>query len=78
MIRVKKVFPMQPAWESGQFQEGDILIGAGGQALSGLTLRQVNTYFTKLMSSSCHFDRASNVKIGVECQICQIFYIIIF
>jgi len=40
LIRVKKVFPMQPAWESGQFQEGDILIGAGGQALSGLTLRQ--------------------------------------
>ena len=31
---------MQPAWESGQFQEGDILISAGGQPLSGLTLRQ--------------------------------------
>ena len=44
LIRVKKVFPMQPAWESGQFQEGDILIGAGGQALSGLTLRQVNIF----------------------------------
>jgi len=40
LIRVKKVFPMQPAWESGQFQEGDILISAGGQPLSGLTLRQ--------------------------------------
>ena len=40
LIRVKKVFPMQPAWESGQFQEGDILIRAGGQSLSGLTLRQ--------------------------------------
>ena len=23
----------------------------------------------KLMSGSCHLDRASNVKIGVECQI---------
>ena len=40
LIRVKKVFPMQPAWESGQFQEGDILISAGGQSLSGLSLRQ--------------------------------------
>lgn len=39
-IRVKKVFPMQPAWESGQFQEGDVLISAGGKPLSGLTLRQ--------------------------------------
>ena len=27
------------------------------------------------MSGSCHFDRASNVKIGVEC---QIFVIVIF
>ena len=29
----------------------------------------------KLMSGSCHLDRASNVKIGVEC---QIFVIVIF
>ena len=28
-----------------------------------------------LMSGSCHFDRASNVKIGFEC---QIFVIVIF
>ena len=27
------------------------------------------------MSGSCHLDRASNVKIGVEC---QIFVIVIF
>lgn len=39
-IRVKKVFPMQPAWESRQFQEGDVLISAGGKSLSGMTLRQ--------------------------------------
>ena len=40
LIRIKKIFPMQPAWECGQFQEGDILISAGGKSLSGLTLRQ--------------------------------------
>ena len=40
LIRVKKVFPSQPAWESGQFQEGDILISAAGHKLSGLSLRQ--------------------------------------
>ena len=27
------------------------------------------------MSGSCHFDRALNVKVGVEC---QIFFIVIF
>lgn len=40
LIRVKKVFPLQPAWESGMFQEGDILMSAGGQNLTGLSLRQ--------------------------------------
>ena len=40
LIRVKKVFPVQPAWESGMFQEGDILMSAGGQNLTGLSLRQ--------------------------------------
>jgi hypothetical protein len=30
---------------------------------------------THLMSGSCHLDRASNVEIGVEC---QIFVIVIF
>jgi hypothetical protein len=40
LIRVKKIFPLQPAWETGQFQEGDILISAGGKNLSGLGLRQ--------------------------------------
>ena len=40
LIRVKRIFPSQPAWESGQFQEGDILISAAGHKLSGLSLRQ--------------------------------------
>ena len=40
LIRVKKVFPSQPAWESRQFQEGDILISCAGHQLSGLGLRQ--------------------------------------
>ena len=30
---------------------------------------------TRLLSGSCHLDRASNVEIGVEC---QIFVIVIF
>ena len=48
---------MQPAWESGQFQEGDILIGAGGQALSGLTLRQVNLANLKFRYRPRTFNR---------------------
>ena len=40
LIRVKKIFPLQPAWESGMFQEGDILMSAGGQNLTGLNIRQ--------------------------------------
>ena len=32
-------------------------------------------YYYWLMSGSCHLDRASNVEIGVEC---QIFFIVIF
>ncbi len=40
LIRVKKIFPLQPAWETGQLQEGDILLSAGGKSLTGMTLRQ--------------------------------------
>ena len=32
-------------------------------------------YFVRLMSGSCHLDRASNVEIGIEC---QIFVIVVF
>ena len=40
LIRVKKIFPLQPAWETGQILEGDILLSAGGKSLTGMTLRQ--------------------------------------
>lgn len=39
-IRIKKIFPLQPAWETGQLQEGDVLLSAGGQVLYGMSLRQ--------------------------------------
>lgn len=40
LIRVKKVFPLQPAWETGKLKIGDILLKASGIPLSSLTLRQ--------------------------------------
>ena len=40
LIRIKKVFPLQPAWETGKLNTGDIILSAGGVPLSALTLRQ--------------------------------------
>ena len=40
LIRIKKIFPLQPAWETGRLNEGDILLSAGGVPLSSLTVRQ--------------------------------------
>jgi len=40
LIRIKKVFPLQPAWETGKLKIGDILLKASGIPLSSLTLRQ--------------------------------------
>jgi len=37
LIRVKKVFPMGPAYESGELRPYDIILEANGVALSGLT-----------------------------------------
>ena len=42
---------------------------------SKYTKNKVHIYYLYFMSSSCHLDRVSNVKIGVEC---QIFVIVIF
>ena len=40
LIRVKKIFPLQPAWETGRLRIGDILLRVSGVPLSGLSLRQ--------------------------------------
>ena len=40
LIRIKKIFPLQPAWETGRLKIGDILLSAGGVPLSALTIRQ--------------------------------------
>ena len=40
LIRVKKLFPLQPAWQTGAIQPGDILLKANDTVLTGLTLRQ--------------------------------------
>lgn len=40
LIRVKKVFPLQPAWETGNLKVGDIILKVSGIPLSSLTLRQ--------------------------------------
>lgn len=38
LIRVKKIFPLQPAWESGRLRVGDILLRVCGVPLTGLNL----------------------------------------
>lgn len=40
LIRIKMVFPLQPAWETGNLNTGDIILSAGGVPLSALTIRQ--------------------------------------
>ena len=40
MIRIKKVFPLQPAWETGKIKAGDLLHSVDGTALESMTLRQ--------------------------------------
>lgn len=40
LVRVKKIFPLQPAWETGKLRIGDILLRVSGVPLSGLSLRQ--------------------------------------
>lgn len=37
LIRIKRLFPHQPAWESGQLAQGDILLVANNTPLTGLT-----------------------------------------
>jgi len=39
-IRIKKIFPLQPACETGQLEEGDVILKVSGVPLSNLSLRQ--------------------------------------
>lgn len=40
LIRIKKLFPLQPAWQTGLIMPGDILLEANHQPLTGMSLRQ--------------------------------------
>ena len=37
LIRIKRLFPHQAAWATGQMQAGDIILEVNGQPLTGLT-----------------------------------------
>jgi C-terminal processing protease CtpA/Prc len=39
LIRVKKLFPLQPAWQTGALRPGDILLKANDTVLTGMSLR---------------------------------------
>jgi hypothetical protein len=41
LVRIKKLFPGQPAEESGRIQEGDVILAVNGEPLKGLSY-QVN------------------------------------
>lgn len=40
LIRVKKVFPLQPAWETGMIKTGDIIVACQGIPFHGLDLQR--------------------------------------
>ncbi len=40
LVRIKKVFPMQPAWQTGKLRGGDVILSADGIPLTGLPLRR--------------------------------------
>lgn len=63
LIRIKRLFPNQSAWQTGMLQPGDILLEANGTRLTGLT-NHVNiyktfsvlfTFSTKTFLSRAHF-----------------------
>eukprot|EP00096_Caligus_rogercresseyi_P010382 TRINITY_DN3765_c0_g1_i1.p1 TRINITY_DN3765_c0_g1~~TRINITY_DN3765_c0_g1_i1.p1 ORF type:complete len:431 (+),score=133.11 TRINITY_DN3765_c0_g1_i1:450-1742(+) len=39
-IRIKKIFPLQPAWETGKLRQGDILLKVSGIPLDALNVRE--------------------------------------
>nr|CAD7266312.1 unnamed protein product [Timema shepardi] len=51
LIRIKRLFPHQPAWQTGQLSQGDILLAANGVPLSGLSNYQALEVLRKTPSS---------------------------
>lgn len=47
LIRIKRLFPYQPAWHSGLIMAGDILLRANGQRLTGLSNEVSYRYWTE-------------------------------
>uniref|UniRef100_A0A4W5MQS0 PDZ domain-containing protein n=1 Tax=Hucho hucho TaxID=62062 RepID=A0A4W5MQS0_9TELE len=43
LVRIKKLFPGQPAEESGRIQEGDVILAVNGVRLKGLSYQRVVT-----------------------------------
>ncbi|XP_041703413.2 tyrosine-protein phosphatase non-receptor type 13-like isoform X2 [Coregonus clupeaformis] len=43
LVRIKKLFPGQPAEESGRIQEGDVILAVNGEPLKGLSYQRVVT-----------------------------------
>jgi hypothetical protein len=37
LVRIKRLFQHQPAWQTGQLAQGDVLLAANGVHLIGLT-----------------------------------------
>ena len=37
LLYIKKLYPQMPAWLCGQLRQGDIVLEANGQCLSGMT-----------------------------------------
>jgi len=53
IIRIKRLFPHQPAWQDGKLAPGDVLLEADGTRLTGLTnyvSRFLMLYKLKLIS----------------------------
>ncbi|KAJ7987654.1 hypothetical protein DPEC_G00328720 [Dallia pectoralis] len=50
LVRIRKLFPGQPAEESGMIQEGDVILAVNGEPLKGLSHQRV---LTLLKASPC-------------------------
>ncbi|XP_055085580.1 FERM and PDZ domain-containing protein 2 [Periophthalmus magnuspinnatus] len=53
LVRIKEVFPGQPAQQSGRIQEGDVLLAINGQSLKELTYPKVLKIFKSSPSEVC-------------------------
>lgn len=52
-MRVKKLFPGQPAAESGQIDIGDVILKVNGASLKGLSQQVSDFYCLSLWCNSC-------------------------